>query len=79
MAFTTEYTSTDLTNIAEAIRDLVAGERAVSLSLGDKTITFADVDLPKLEALERKVRYEIGLANGTYAVRTHAKNAGRGR
>lgn len=79
MAFATDYTTTDLTNITAAIRDIIAGERVVSLSLGDKSISFTNDDLPRLRALRDEVKYELGLADGSYATRTYAKNAGRGR
>ena len=78
MAFSTDYTITDLANVTAAIRSIISGERAVSLSLGDKSITFTADKLADLRSLKKEIRFELGLADGSYATRTHAKNAGRG-
>ena len=72
------YTSTDLTNIETAIRAIIAGTRTVSLSMGDKSISYTAVDLPKLQALRGEIAAEVGIAAGTFHPRSYAKQGGRG-
>lgn len=72
------YTAADLTNVEDAIRAIVAGTRTVSLTMGDKSIAYTPADLPTLTRLRDAIRYEVGLAEGTYAPRTYAKQGGRG-
>jgi hypothetical protein len=59
------YTSTDLTNIETAIRALVAGTRKVSLTMGDKSIQYSNVDLPALRELKAEIQAEIGVSSGS--------------
>ncbi len=73
------YTSTDLANIDIAIRAIIAGTRTVSLTMGDKTIQYTAVKLPELQALRTEISMEVGMAAGTYASRTYAKQGGRGQ
>jgi hypothetical protein len=73
------FTATDLTNIEAAIRAIIVGTRTVSLTLGDKSITYTAADLPTLQKMRADITYEIGLADGTYVPRTYAKNGGRGK
>ncbi len=49
------YTSTDLANVKAAIMALSMGERAVSVSFGDKQFKYSEVGLDQL----RKLRTEI--------------------
>jgi hypothetical protein len=72
------YTSTDLANAEAAIRAIMAGTRSVSLSMGDKSITYTAVTLPALQALRAEIAMEVGLAAGTFHPRTYAKQGGRG-
>ena len=72
------YTSTDLANVETAIRAIIAGTRTVSLSMGDKSITYTAVDLPKLQALRGEIAAEVGIAAGTFHPRSYAKQGGRG-
>lgn len=73
------WTATDLANIEEAIRALVAGSRTVSLTMGDKSIAYEKSDLAALIRLRDGIKYEVGLAAGTYSPRTYAKQGGRCR
>ena len=73
------FTATDLTNIEAAIRAIVAGTRKVSMTMGDKAFQYTASDLPTLYKLRTAVEYEVGLAAGTYAPRTYAKNGGRAK
>lgn len=72
------YTSTDLANVEAAIRAIIAGTRTVSLSMGDKSITYTAVDLPALRALRGEIAAEVGIGAGTYLPRSYAKQGGRG-
>lgn len=72
------YTQTDLDNIENAIRTIISGTRTVSLSMGDKMIAYTAVDLPTLQKMRDAIKYEIGIAAGTYFPRTYAKQGGRG-
>jgi len=58
------YTSTDLTNVQAALIALATGTRKVSLSIGDKTITYAQADLDKLQALCDKIACEVNASAG---------------
>ncbi|MFA6100507.1 MAG: hypothetical protein WC750_06615 [Patescibacteria group bacterium] len=68
---------TDLDNIETAIRAIIAGTRSVSWSMGDKSMTFTAIDLPTLQKLRDTIKYEVGLAAGSYFPRTYAKQGGR--
>jgi hypothetical protein len=72
------YTATDLANIEAAIRAIIAGTRTVSLTMGDKTISYTVVDLPELRALRDEIKAEVGAAAGTFSPRTYARQGGRG-
>lgn len=71
------YTATDLANIEAAIRAIIAGTRTVSLSMGDKSISYTLVDLPALRALRDEIKTEVGAAAGTYSPRSYARQGGR--
>jgi hypothetical protein len=53
------YTSTDLTNVQAAIIALATGTRKVSLSIGDKTRTYAQVQINELRVLRDEIRSEL--------------------
>ena len=72
------YTATDLDNIEAAIRAIIAGTRTVSLSMGDKSITYTAVDLPVLRAMRDEIKAEVAAAAGTYRPRSYARQGGRG-
>ena len=72
------YTATDLLNVETAIRALIAGDRAVSVSMSDKTISYERNDLPALRSLRDEIKAEVSLAAGMYSRRTYAKQGGRG-
>lgn len=53
------YTATDLANVEAAIRALMSGTRKVSLSMGDKSITYAQTDLKSLRELKQEILDEV--------------------
>ncbi|MBN1664848.1 MAG: hypothetical protein JW943_14705 [Deltaproteobacteria bacterium] len=53
------YTSTDLSNVEDAIRAIVSGKRVVRCSIGDKVFEFAQADLTKLRELKGEILSEI--------------------
>lgn len=71
------YTQADLDSVEAAIRSLIAGTRTVSLSMGDKSITYDRSDLKTLVTLRDSMKYEVGMAAGTYVPRTYARQGGR--
>ena len=73
------YTATDLAAFEDAMRRLVAGARMVSVTQGDKSVTYADTDILKLQALIDQVRIEVAAAARTFSPRTYAGQGGRGR
>jgi len=72
------YTTTDLTNIEAAIIAKATGDREVGFSSADKSVNLSDASLNDLQALRSMIKYELGLAAGTYRPRTYAKQGGRG-
>jgi len=65
------YTSANLASVQAAILALATGTRAVSVSLGDKTIEYSKVDLSKLEALRQIIYSELNSnANRCCLIRT---------
>jgi anaerobic magnesium-protoporphyrin IX monomethyl ester cyclase len=48
-----EYTEANLTAVMAAKLALATGTRKVSFSMGDKSFTYAQADMEKLESLER--------------------------
>ena len=58
------YTSTDLANVKAAIVALATGERAVSVSFGDKQFKYSEVDLDKLRSLRAEIESDIRTASG---------------
>lgn len=71
------YTSTDLANVEAAIRAIIAGTRAVSFTLGDKSFTYTAADIKTLQALRSDIKAEVGVAAGTCSPRTYARQGGR--
>lgn len=71
------YTATDLANIEAAIRAIMSGTRTVSLSMGDKSITYTETKLSELLILRGVVAAEVGLIAGTFHPRTYGKQGGR--
>jgi len=55
MAFTAAF----LLEVETAIQKLAKGERKVSLSVGDKTITYAQTDMESLLDLKQRVLDEV--------------------
>lgn len=53
------YTETDLANVRAAKIALATGTRKVSLSMGDKSIAYAQSDMKSLELLEQTILAEV--------------------
>jgi hypothetical protein len=53
------FTTTDLTNVEAAIRALMSGTRKVRLSMGDKSIEYAQADLKELRELKGEILAEV--------------------
>ena len=49
------YTETDLANVRAAKLALATGSRKVSLSMGDKSITYGQTDMASLDLLEQQI------------------------
>lgn len=58
------FTSSDLTAVETAIRALITGERAVTVKIGEKTVTYQETDLKTLRELRGMIQKDIALANG---------------
>lgn len=58
------YTLTDLTNVQAARMSLAMGTRTVSLTMGDKSITYGQTQRGELKALEAEIRADIGISDG---------------
>ena len=58
------YTKTDLANVKAAILALSTGERAVSVSFGDKQFRYSEVDLDQLRKLRAEIQSELRAASG---------------
>jgi len=72
------YTTTDLTNVEEAIRAIIAGEREVSMTMDGKSATYTDANLKDLQSLRTEIINDIAINAGTCSLRTYAKQGGRG-
>ena len=72
------YTATDLTNVEEAIRAIIAGEREVSMTMDSKSATYTDANLEDLQKLRTNIINDIAINAGTCTLRTYAKQGGRG-
>jgi len=72
------YTQTDLQNIEQAIRDIIDGKRTVSLSMGDKAITYTKTDLAELRQLRNEIAFEVGCQARRYSPRVYAAQGRRG-
>ena len=58
------FTPTDLTNVQTAIMALAMGTRKVSVSIGNKTISYSQAQLGDLRALREEIVAEVGSAAG---------------
>ena len=58
------YTEQDLEAVRQAIIDLASGNRLVRVQIGDQVTQYAEVDLPKLEALEARIESAVAAAQG---------------
>jgi hypothetical protein len=72
------YTATDLTNVEEAIRAIIAGEREVSMTMDGKSATYTEANLKDLQNLRTDIINDIAINAGTCTLRTYAKQGGRG-
>jgi hypothetical protein len=54
------YTPQDLQNIDEAIEKLQLGKRVVSVSYGQHTVRYADINLSELLNLRQRIKSELG-------------------
>jgi hypothetical protein len=57
------FTATDLSNVQTALIALATGQRVVSLSLDDKTITYGQAQINELRALRDEIRSEVETVN----------------
>lgn len=53
------YIANDLLSVEAAILSLVQGTRKVSLTMGDKSITYDKADLPELRTLRAEINAEL--------------------
>jgi hypothetical protein len=58
------YTPQDLQNIDEAIEKLQLGKRVVSVSYGQHTVRYADINLADLLNLRQRIKAELGDTEG---------------
>ena len=58
------FTGTDLSNVEAAIVALATGERAVSVTIGEKAIRYSEADLGKLRALRSEIMTDLQAAAG---------------
>lgn len=56
------YTETDLANVRAAKIALATGTRKVSLSMGDKSITYGQTDMESLDILEQQILISLQTA-----------------
>jgi len=56
------YTSEDIAKVEAAIVALAAGERVVSVTVRDRTTTWAQADIDKLRALKAEMQAEVNSA-----------------
>jgi hypothetical protein len=53
------YTATDLANVQAALVDLARGKRVVSVTVGDKTISYGPAQIRDLKDLRDEIRGEV--------------------
>lgn len=58
------YTNSDLANVKTAILALSMGDRAVSVSFGDKQFKYSEVDLDQLRKLRTEMQAELRASAG---------------
>ena len=56
------FTSSDLTAVETAIKDLAIGKRAVTFTLLDRVVRYAEAQLPDLLKLRDQIKEELGAA-----------------
>ena len=59
------YTSDDLTSVETAIRNLIAGRRVASVTIGGETVQYSQVDLPQLRAIRDEIKGDVAEADGS--------------
>jgi hypothetical protein len=57
------YTPQDLQNIDEAIEKLQLGKRVVSVSYGQHTVRYADINLSELLNLRQRIKSELKVSD----------------
>ncbi len=69
------YTSTDLTNVETAIMALASGRRKVSLTMGDKSISYSNTQIDDLKQLRADILAELpaGSARKSFFLTTTSK------
>jgi hypothetical protein len=65
------YTKQDLQNIDEAIEKLQLGKRVVSVSYGNHTVRYADINLSELLTLRQRIKAEIGVTDSGSSKKRH--------
>jgi hypothetical protein len=60
------YTQADLDNVIRERIKLAMGARAVSLTIGDKTISFGESQDKELRDLEHEIRRQLGTTPKSY-------------
>jgi len=58
------YTQADADNVLAAIRALASGQRKVRVTYGDRTVEYAQADLPQLQALHREILADLAAQAG---------------
>ena len=59
------YTSDDLTSVETAIRNLIAGRRVASVTIGGETVQYSQVDLPQLRQIRDEIKGDVAAADGS--------------
>lgn len=65
------YTTQDLKNIEEAIEQLQVGKRVVSVSYGNHTVRYADINLSDLLLLRQKIKTELQIVDTNNPKKRH--------
>lgn len=60
------FTSTDLSNVEDAIIALATGQRAVQVVIGGKSITYSSAKLSELRRLRDLIRSELEASAGPF-------------
>ena len=59
------YSASDLTNVETAIQRVRDGQRAITVTIGGKTIQYQAADLYKLTTLRSQIKAELAVVAGT--------------